>query len=444
MLVMKFGGSSVATSERIINACKIIKSSIGKNPVVVFSALGTSTDNLLEAGNKALKGEIHVEEIRNFHLKVCQELGVDKTKIEGLLGELDDLITGLSLIRDLAPKTKDLLVSFGERLSVRIISEYLNAIGIRAKFFDAWDIGFVSDSNFVNARLLPETYERVAKALAPLKRNYSYTPVITGFLAKDEDGNITTTGRGGSDLTASVIGAAIKADKIEIWKDVDGLFTTDPGIVPNALHVPKVSFEEASELAYFGAKVFHPRSILPAMSANIPVVVRNSFKPSGEGTIVLKEFKKKNSGLTGISFKKNIIVIDIISTRMVGQSGFLARVFNEFRELGISVDLIATSEVSISLTIDDDRNLRELHRRLEEIANVNIRSEKASISLVGDVNNGGNVMGRLLVALARNGIAPELVSYGASKVSASIVVDNSKAEECVKILHKEFFSEAGK
>ncbi len=435
---MKFGGSSLANPQRIRNACEIIKSRLKKKPIVVLSALGKTTDNLLSAGNDALGGKVHIRQIRDFHLGLAKELKADKKEVESLLSELENLLKGISLTKGLTPETEDFLVSFGERLAVRIVAGYLNSTGIKVKHFDAWDAGFLSDSNFMNAKLKNETYAAVRRKFAHLKKKYKYTPIVTGFIAKDEDGNITTLGRGGSDLTASVIGSAIKADAIEIWKDVDGLLTTDPRMVKKARHVRKVSFEEASELAYFGAKIFHPYSILPAMSANVPVIVKNYFKPREEGTIVLKKFKNKSSELTGISFKRNIVVVDIYSTRMLGQSGFVSKVFEQFGDLDISIDLIATSEVDIAVTVGQSEKLNELEKRFSGFGKIRIWKKMASISLVGDIRNGKNILKRAFIALSRIHVFPEMISHGASQVSTSIVVDDKNLEKCVRVLHKEF------
>ncbi len=242
MIVMKFGGSSVANAERIRHVTDIIRMFLVERPVVVASAMGKTTDNLLAAAERAVNGQVCIEEIRNLHYSVAAELQIETTEICSLLDELQKLLEGISLIREVSPRTKDYLVSFGERLSVRILAAHLSRSGINAKFFDAFDIGFVSNSDFTNAELLDESYKRIGDSFSALQADYTYTPIVTGFIAKDRNGAITTLGRGGSDLTASVLGAALKAKEIMVWKDVDGILTTDPRVVPITQPVKNISF----------------------------------------------------------------------------------------------------------------------------------------------------------------------------------------------------------
>ncbi len=439
MIVMKFGGSSLANVERLNLVAEIIKSNLDKKPIIVLSAMGKTTDNLLEAGNNALAGNVDVSKIVDLHKKTLKELGIENGEIKELLEKLEILLKEISMLKDLSPKTKDYLVSFGERLSVRIFSAMLNNMGIKAQFFDAFNIGFVSNSNFVNAELLDETYENIRNNLGPLKKNYEFIPVVTGFIAKDKEGNITTTGRGGSDLTASVIGASLGCKEIQVWKDVDGILSTDPRVVQNAKQVGSVSFEEASELAYFGAKVLHPMSILPVMKHNIPVRVKNSFNPDHPGTVILSQKDKSDSLLTAITFRRSVTLVDMVSTRMLGQYGFLAKVFNVFNDLKISVDMIATSEVSVSLTLDNGKGLEELEKRLGEIANINIRKNKTIVTLVGNVQRSTKILQKTFNALNSMNINVKMISQGASKVNISFIVNDDQANSVVKKIHKIFF-----
>lgn len=434
MIVIKFGGSSLADEERIRRAGSIIKQSLEQKPVVVLSAMRKTTDTLLKAGELALNGKIEIDEIRNKHLSALRNLGLSPELAKPLLEDLEKLLKGIAMIGELSPRTKDHLVSFGERLSVRIMSAYLNSIGINARCFDAWDVGFRSNSNFVDAELLDETYSNIASWYVKMQE---CVPVVTGFLAKDRFGNITTLGRGGSDLTASVIGSALKAEEIQFWKDVDGIMTADPRIVTNAKPVKKISFEEASELAYFGAKVLHPRSIIPAMNSGIPVRVKNSYNISHPGTVIVSE--SDNSFVKVINLKKNVTIIDIVSTRMLGQHGFLAKIFQEFAELGISVDMIASSEVSISLTLDKETEVEELKNRLERIAKVSLKKNNAIISIIGNIQRSSEILENALHVLNSNNIGLKMISQGASKVNIGFIIESSEAERCVNELHKAFF-----
>lgn len=440
MIIMKFGGSSVANAERVRHVSDIIRLFLKDRPLIVASAMGKTTDNLLAAADRAIGGKVCIEEISNLHFQVARDLQVDDAEVRILLDELNRLLQGIAMLKEVSPRTKDYLVSFGERLSVRILAAHLNRDGVKARFFDAWDIGFISNSDFTDAELLDETYGRVAASLGSLKEDYAYTPIVTGFIAKDKNGIITTLGRGGSDLTASVLGASLAVDEIQVWKDVDGILTTDPRVVKNAQPVKNVSFEEASELAYFGAKVLHPRSILPAMAKNIPVRVKNSYNPTHPGTLILSSLDNEKELLRVLTFKKNVTLVDIVSTRMLGQYGFLAKVFQIFDEQQVSVDMVATSEVSISLTLDSKNNgIDKLKAELEKIARVRIKSGKTIITMIGNVERASEILEKTFDVLRHNHINVQMISQGASKVNISFIVDDDQAETCVKALHQTFF-----
>ncbi len=445
MIIMKFGGSSVANAERICHVTDIIRMFLKDGPIIVASAMGKTTDNLLAAADKAVSGTVSIEEISKLHFSVADDLKVRHECITDLLDELQKLFEGISLIKEISPRTKDYLVSFGERLSVRILAAHLNQSGIKARFFDAWDIGFTSNSNFTNAEVLDETSDKIAASLGHLKADYAFTPVVTGFIAKDKNGSITTLGRGGSDLTASYLGAALGVNEIQVWKDVDGILTTDPRVVPCASPVKSISFEEASELAYFGAKVLHPRSILPAMAKNIPVRVKNSYNPSHSGTLILSQLSDENELLRVLTFKKHVTVVDIVSTRMLGQYGFLAKVFQIFDEQRISVDMLATSEVSISLTLDSlNGGIDRLVANLEKIANVRIKGDKTIITMVGNVKHSSKILEKTFEVLTHNGINVQMISQGASKVNISFIVDDAESDTCITELHRAFFEDPAK
>jgi aspartate kinase len=443
MIVMKFGGSSIANAERIRYVVDIIKMYLDKKPVVVFSASGKTTDTLIKAGEEAVNGNVDYEEIRTHHLTLCRDLAVPDDSIHELLTELYHLLSGMALLREIAPRSSDYLVSFGERLSVRIIAAYMNSIGMPVKFYDGWDIGFITDSQFTCAEILPESMQNITDFLAEVKDSYPFTPLVTGFIAKDREGNITTFGRGGSDLTASVIGAALKVEEIQVWKDVDGILTADPRIVSNAKPVDCISFEQASELAYFGAKVLHPISIIPAMSEGIPVSVKNSYNPKHPGTKIVNKVPDDTVWVKSITYKKHITLVHIVSTRMLGQYGFLARVFHIFADLKISVDVVATSEVSIALTLDNAHHLEDLIKELQKIARVTVNSEKSIVSLIGDIQHSTEILSRTMQVLKHHKIHVQMISHGASKVNNSFIVNDNDVELFVADLHKLFFDEPG-
>ena len=290
MIVMKFGGSSVANAERIRHVASIIQAYKNERPVVVLSAMGDTTDHLLEAADEAVKGRVDIKKIETLHYDTARELGIDVPAIKELLGELGTLLTGISMLHELTKRTRDYLVSFGERMSVRMMAAFLEKSGVPAKFYDAWDIGMVSDSNYMSAELLDEVWDTIPKAFDSYKSGSSpEIPIVTGFIAKDKNGIITTLGRGGSDLSATMIGAALKADEIQTWKDVDGIMTADPRVVKEAHPVPEVTYEEAQELAMFGAQVLHPRSMIPCRKTGTPVRVKNSYNIKSPGSIIVEK-----------------------------------------------------------------------------------------------------------------------------------------------------------
>lgn len=443
MLILKFGGSSIESASRIEKIKDIIAQRLSEKPIVVFSAMGKTTDNLLEAGEAALLGEIQREKIENYHLEIMQGLGVNLEVTESLFEELGELLKGISLLKELSPRTRDYLVSFGERCSVRIISAYLSQCGIPAKSFDAWELGMLTNSRFNEAEILEETYQRISESMTPFVSNYTFTPIVTGYIAHDREGRITTLGRGGSDLTASVIGAALDADEIQVWKDVNGILTTDPQIVETARPVPHVSFEEASELAYFGAKILHPLSIQPAMRKGIPVRVKNSYNPEHPGSVIVGARDENPTSLVkAITCKRKVTLIDIVSTRMLGQYGFLAKVFQIFNEHQVSVDMVATSEVSVSLTIDGEAELQGIAEELEAFSRVRIGKRKAILSIVGDVKRSSEILDTAFGILKEANVNVQMISQGASKVNIALIVEDDEVEPCMKLLHYHFF-EAG-
>ncbi|GJM97234.1 hypothetical protein PR202_ga14145 [Eleusine coracana subsp. coracana] len=362
-VVMKFGGSSVASAQRMREVADLILSFPDETPVVVLSAMGKTTNNLLLAGEKAVScGAPKVCEIpelsviKELHLRTIYELGLDRSIVSGLLDKLEQLLKAIAMMKELTLRTRDSLVSFGECMSTRIFAAYMNKLGKKARQYDAFDIGFITTDDFTNADILEVTYPTVAKRLNGDWMDDPAIPIVTGFFGKGCNScAITTLGRGGSDLTATTIGKSLGLREIQVWKDVDGVLTCDPNIYANAIPVPYLTFDEAAELAYFGAQVLHPQTMRPAREGGIPVRVKNSYNHHAPGTVITKSRDMSKSILTSIILKSNVTMLDILSTRMLGQYGFLAKVFSIFEDLGISVDCVATSEVSISLTLDPSK-----------------------------------------------------------------------------------------
>ena len=439
---MKFGGSSVANADRFRHVAEIIKARLDRRPVVVLSAMGDTTDHLLDAGDAALKdGVVSLEKVEALHTKTIADLGLGEDaakQIQPLLLELRTLLTGISLIRELTGRTKDYLVSFGERLSVRIAAAYFSSVGIKAVAVDAWEAGFLSDSNYTKAELLPESWNLIpAKLLAPAEEGV--LQLVTGFLAKNDTGNITTLGRGGSDLSATMIAAACGAEEVQVWKDVDGILTADPRLVKNAKPVEIVSYEIASELAYFGAQVLHPRAMQPCMKTGTPVLVKNSYNPEAAGTKIVSSICCKTRPTQAITSRRKITLVDIVSSHMLGQYGFLAEVFSWFDKHKLSVDMVATSEVSISLTLDTASDLSELESDLSKIANVEIKTGKAIVTIIGDVRRSSRILAHSFSICEKLGVQVQMISQGASKVNISFIVEEDEADMVIKALHEDFF-----
>ena len=441
MIVMKFGGSSVANAERIKHVASIITAYKEKRPAVVLSAMGDTTDHLLEAADKAVKGIVDVAGVAKLHEETAAELGINIDTIQDLLKELNQLLTGISMLKEISKRSRDYLVSFGERMSVRMMAAYLESQGVSAKFYDAWDIGIKSDSNFMAAELLDEVWQNIPSVLNDYKNGIdNQIPIVTGFIAKDVKGNITTLGRGGSDLTATMIGAAMQAEEVQTWKDVDGILTTDPRIVKEAKPVPEVTYEEAQELAMFGAQVLHPRSMVPVRKSGTPVRVKNSYNIQSPGSIIVEKHSGEVPPVCAITTVKNITLIDIVSSRMLGAAGFLAHIFNNFLKWNISIDVIATSEVSVSLTVNTKSDLSGLIADLEQASQVSVRKEKAIVTIICDAAHSSAILASGFKALAEEGINVQMISQGASKVNISMIVDANEADKTIQILHRAYFS----
>lgn len=455
-MVMKFGGSSVASAERMKEVADLILSFPDENPVVVLSAMGKTTNNLLNAGEKAVSCGVskasdipELSLIKDLHVRTVRELGVDISVISSHLEELEQLLKGIAMMKELTLRTKDYLVSFGECMSTRIFTAYMNKIGIKARQYDAFASGFITTDDFTNADILEATYPALAKRLHDDWVADPAIPIVTGFLGKGcKSGAITTLGRGGSDLTATTIGKALGLREIQVWKDVDGVLTCDPTIYPRAQPVPYLTFDEAAELAYFGAQVLHPQSMRPAREGDVPVRVKNSYNPKAPGTIINRTRDMSQVLLTSIVLKRNVTMLDIVSTRMLGQFGFLAKVFSIFEDLGISVDVVATSEVSISLTLDPSKlwsreliqqELDRVVEELEKIAVVNLLQHRSIISLIGNVQYSSLILEKAFHVLRTNNVNVQMISQGASKVNISLIVNDDEAEKCVKALHYAFF-----
>ena len=448
MIVMKFGGSSVESASALERVAGIVRGSLARKPVVVVSAMGKTTQQLLTMGEEASAGqkENALERLRGLREMHEREIGsLLPASSQRELGQILDahfhemaaVITELYAVAGFCPEAVDFLSSYGELLSSQLIALVFAHLGIHAAHVDARCVVLTDARHKAATPLYSQTYARARDKILPLISE-GKVPVLGGFIGATEDGVATTLGRGGSDFSAAIIGAGIDAEEIQIWTDVDGVMTCDPKLVPEARLVKTISFAEAAELAYFGAKVLHPSTLLPAMEKNIPVIVLNSRRPEVSGTRIVAEAQPCSNVIKAISCKRGIHIVNIRSTRMLMAHGFLHRIFEIFSRAETAVDMLASSEVSVSLTIDNPARLEEICQALREFSEVSVEKDQAIVCIVGDnLRHTPGVAARAFGAL--QGINIRMISQGASLLNLGFVVAACDAEKTVKLLHQEFF-----
>lgn len=435
MIVMKFGGSSVKDAVMFKTVASIVSSKLEKKPVVVLSAVKGITDTLIASYNEAFQKKFDsYQKIIETHKKIILDLNLKEDLLKPELDELKEALDVLSKSKEKSAQMLDYISFFGERMSTKILAAYMTTAGTEAEAFISGDIGLITNSNFGDAAILESSFEKIKKEIEKIK----VLPVVTGFGGKDENGEYTTFNRGGSDYVASLIGAAIDAEVIEIWTDVNGVMSSDPRIVPNAKTIPELSFDEASELAYFGAKVLHPKTILPAIDKDIPVLVLNTFEPTNKGTKIVKRHKDIKGIIKSISYKKGITIIDVNSTRMIDAHGYMAKIFSVFEKYKKPVDMISTSEVNVSITVDSKENVENIVKELKDIANITFVENKSIIYVVGaSIKKKIGTTGKIFDLLAKNNINTDLISQCYEDISIGFVVEEKAAEDVVRLLHKE-------
>ncbi len=439
MRLMKFGGTSVGDPARLANLCEIVRGALPLEPVVVVSAASKVTDMLLSAARKAAGGVVEVEAIEARVTALLQAFGVDAALVAPELAGLRAALGAIAARGEATAELTDLVASYGERISVRGVAATLSAKGVPATHHDAFDVGMVTDDNFGGAEPLPESEALLRERVTALVRA-GKVPVVTGFIGRALDGRVTTLGRGGSDYSAAVVGAAVGADEIEIWTDVPGVMSSDPRVVPEAHTIPVLSFDEAAELAYFGAKVLHPKTIHPAVRRGIPVRVKNTFEPAHPGTVITAAGDREARGARAIAHKKGVAVVNVVSTRMLLAHGFLARIFEAFARHRVVVDLVSTSEVSVSCTVDRDDGLDGALTELAGIGEVSVARDRTLVCVVAaGLLDSPEVCPRIFAALGREKIAVELLSMGASAINVSMVVAGDRGDDAVRALHRELF-----
>jgi aspartate kinase len=447
VIVVKFGGTSVGDAAAIGRTAEIVKSKLSRDPIVVVSALGGATNALLAVGEQSAKGHLigalrNVEGLRDRHLKECESLlgtSDDAMEIAGELSamfdELAHLAEALSTLGHVTPRSFDAIAATGEQLSANLVAAYFRKSGIDAEYVDPRTI-MITDDRFMEAEPQPDAIaERSREILLPMvveKR----VPVMGGFVGSTANGITTTLGRGGSDYSASLVGAALGAEAIEIWTDVDGMLTADPRVVDGSLLIEQIRFDEASELASFGAKVLHPNTIAPAVRLGIPVFVYNSRRPEGKGTRIT--FDAPHRPVSAIAGKTDVTVIKVTAARMLLAHGFLRRVFEIFERHKTSVDVVATSEISVSVTIDDVSRLDSLLVDLRDLGDVSMERNRGIIAIVGaGICDAGGAMGRALMALGD--VQIHMMSLSATGINLTVIVDAEAVHPAMRRLHAEFF-----
>jgi aspartate kinase len=452
MVVQKFGGTSVADPEairRLIEIVRAARTRDARGPAVVVSAMSRVTDGLLGVAESA--GASHVAEalsrtqlIRERHLVTAREL-VSGAALDPLLSQinaeldaLSDVVKALAVLREVSPRTLDVVAAVGELLSSRIVAAALTSAGVPADWVDARQ-AIVTNSEHTRATPLgKETNERLRSIVGPILDN-GRVAVLGGFVGATLAGHTTTLGRGGSDYSGALVGAGVNASEIQIWTDVDGMLSADPRVIKSAKLVDHLSFAEAAELAYFGAKVLHPSTILPAVERNIPVRILNSWKPAAPGTLITGAGSSTRTGLTGLASKREVTVIDITSTRMLAAYGFLRQVFEVFERFTTAVDMVTTSEVSVSVTVDDVRHLGEIEEALSEFASVSVERNMSLLCAVGDVLQHEPEMAARVVGVFEE-VPLRMISQAASRRNITVVLRQGDLPHAMERLHEEFFA----
>lgn len=439
MIVMKFGGSSVANRKQIEKVLTIVRTRAAHKPLVVSSAHKGMTDALINGAKEAARGIYAPEKVIQRQLEIARDCGCSDTLLTPFFEEIAALYRGLSLVREISPRSLDYAASFGERMAVRVIADFFTRQGFPSVAFDAWELGFVTDANFGAARPLPG-YEANMMRLVAERIPKGVFPIVTGFVGQTEAGDITTIGRNGSDLTATLIGAAIIAEEVEIWSDTDGVMTADPSIVPQARSIASMHFDEAAELAYFGSRVLHPSTLIPAMERNIPVRVLNTNRPEHPGTVIHHAAPARDQAATSVAYREHQFAATISSSRMLGAAGFLAEAFAVLGKHDVVVDMIATSEVSVSFTTSRREPLERALADLQRLGDVRLEEGKTLLVVVGQgLATHVGIGAAILQAMADAGVNVEMTSFALKSISITMLIADADIGRAVGVLHERLF-----
>jgi aspartate kinase len=451
MVVQKFGGTSVADPAAIRRLIEIVRAARmrdGGGPAVVVSAMNGVTDALLSIAAAAGGGSeadalARVAQLRERHHAAARDLAPSSgagslvAEIDGHCDQLCAIARALVVLREVSPRTLDVVAAMGELVSSRIVAAALTEAGLPAEWVDARRIIVTNDDHTRAVPLARETQAAMHASLLPLLQA-GRVPVLGGFVAATIDGHTTTLGRGGSDYSGALVGAGIDAEEIQIWTDVDGMLTADPRVIAAPRLVPQLSFAEAAELAYFGAKVLHPSTILPAVERNIPVRILNSRRPDGPGTLITEAGASDARPVTALASKRDVTVIDIRSSRMLMAYGFLRQVFEVFERFRTAVDVVTTSEVSVSVTVDDRRDIDAIVEALREFGEVCVEGEMALLCAVGDrLRNEPETAARVVRVLEE--VPLRMISQAASRRNITVIMRQGDLKHAMERLHEEFF-----
>jgi aspartate kinase len=435
---MKFGGRTLSTAENIRLVCRLIHEKLSSKPVVIISALADVTDQLDTVARKtAVTGKVTLDAIRRKHELILQKLNLNYSILEEIFLELEVVLKGVSLLKELTPRTLDYVLSFGERFAVRIISAYLEKQGVDSIPLDAFKIGLLTDSNYGNAKPLPESTGLIRKNLLPYKK----LPIITGFIGKDKKGEITTLGRDGSDYTASFIGAALNVNEIQIWRNLPGIMTADPAIVKNSRLVNNITLEEASELVHYANGVLHPYMLAPAIDKCIPVRILNVFDLESRGTLILNR-KDDKPAIKLIAYKKDVILVNIVSPEIFYHRRLAVNVFEILARYKIFFHLLASSEISISFVTNSKvPHLKEAVNEISSFANLSILKEKGIICVIGEgIKYNQKAISGIFDTLSKTGVKEDMIIHNALKTNFTFIVGKKDINKTVNNLHKLLFN----
>lgn len=456
MIVMKYGGTSVGSGPMLQRACEIV----GKAPsqrVVVISAMNGVTDSIIEALPKVQRDEGAIEPflraLLDRHTRTMRDAGATDAEyarvgkeIDALLQRFERLLYGIAYTEELTAKTKDMAVSFGERLSVRVLAGLLRSRGVEAEAVDADEAGMLTDGVFGNASpVMPAIAKNLERTIVS-RLHAGVTPVMTGFFGCDSAGRVTTFGRGGSDYAAAIVASALKAERLEIWKDVDGFLTADPRIIKDAQPIEEMTYDEAAELAYTGAKVLHPRTVEPLKDLNIPIVVRNTAVPDVRGTVITAMAPVSRKNLRSAAVKESLAIVRISGPGMGYTPGVGEKVFTALGRAKVNVYNMAASQASFALLIelaDLDRAMKSIQGLGDPIIqSVEGITDMCLVCVVGvGIGSTHGTAGKIFTAVGRAGVNVDMISVGASDIALNFVIHRKDRDACIKAIHSEFLLE---